>query len=173
VRFHLFEAGAFVTPPGSPCGDRCTRVSTYLKLELSSRTLPTESTHPTSRVSTYLKLELSSHPIPRSPHLRFLRFHLFEAGAFVTSCSPRIHPTLLMRFHLLEAGAFVTKDAACGLSRFIARFHLFEAGAFVTTPSLPQSVSQKCVSTYLKLELSSHALRRCQGMAGHPAFPPI
>ena len=65
------------------------------------------------------------------------------------------------RFHLFEAGAFVTSPletrAACRMwHRW--RFHLFEAGAFVTARLTRQGWSDglaRSVSTYLKLELLS------------------
>jgi len=63
ARFHLFEAGAFVTRSGPRSRSRSPSVSTYLKLELLS--------HDFER-------DLPGHGVT-------VRFHLFEAGAFVTS----------------------------------------------------------------------------------------
>ena len=79
----------------SPC------VSTYLKLELLSLTGSSPSaTRSGEGVSTYLKLELLS-PIPGYSLTEGCeRFHLFEAGAFVTDDSassllrPRAFPPI-------------------------------------------------------------------------------
>jgi len=61
------------------------RVSTYLKLELLSLRKRDGAGGDGSRVSTYLKLELLSLGSFRYwRRIRSTRFHLFEAGAFVT-----------------------------------------------------------------------------------------
>ena len=60
MRFHLFEAGAFVTAMLEAGSEPSVRVSTYLKLELLSLD-PVGQTEITAHcVSTYLKLELLS-----------------------------------------------------------------------------------------------------------------
>ena len=58
-------------------------------------------------ISTYLKLELLS----------------LLTGSFASA---------MARFHLFEAGAFVTPEGSQGQHQSAERFHLFEAGAFVT-----------------------------------------
>jgi len=61
ARFHLFEAGAFVTADSLPRSIlRSGCVSTYLKLELLSQRIPGAEHSRRHRVSTYLKLELLS-----------------------------------------------------------------------------------------------------------------
>ena len=84
-RFHLFEAGAFVTTNGLSPRFLARCVSTYLKLEL-----------------------LSPHQVEKDTSTTLRRFHLFEAGAFVTSWNGSGTGRFRQRFHLFEAGAFVT-----------------------------------------------------------------
>ena len=124
-----------------------------------------------SCVSTYLKLELLSHPSHERPRRR-RRFHLFEAGAFVTrraatqsftvaSVSTYLKLELLSRFRARLPGHGVT-----------VRFHLFEAGAFVTSVFQQYLSGGLRVSTYLKLELLSPAILH-PSPRGPRAFPPI
>ena len=84
-RFHLFEAGAFVTTGSDRAVGGQISVSTYLKLELLSPLAPIAALGGSISVSTYLKLELLSPLAPIAALGRQdQRFHLFEAGAFVT-----------------------------------------------------------------------------------------
>ena len=101
------------------------------------------------------------------------RFHLFEAGAFVTSGTASVTTRQLRRFHLFEAGAFVTRDFRPGRRMWPMRFHLFEAGAFVTGTSRSSTICVRhSVSTYLKLELLS-PLELARSGRAPLAFPPI
>ena len=102
------------------------------------------------------------------------RFHLFEAGAFVTGTPVRgIHAvgrcvSTYLKLELLSPCD--TKQLSINLD---PRFHLFEAGAFVTSPAgAGSAVHWPCVSTYLKLELLSpiHLVVHKDHIE---AFPPI
>jgi len=151
-----------------------------LKLELLSPAVDRMAEQAPARVSTYLKLELLSQDPDEKALGKILRFHLFEAGAFVTAGRWARRFSTCSRFHLFEAGAFVTHAKAprppsrpkC-VSTYLKlellspihpretptadleRFHLFEAGAFVTTGRSSTNGSSSRVSTYLKLELLS------------------
>ena len=126
------------------------------------------------------------------------RFHLFEAGAFVT----RAYRHLVGgadhgRFHLFEAGAFVTfqpvrpGSTLRGVSTYLKlellslvgqaltsrarepRFHLFKLELLSHRMTLAESGRQRGVSTYLKLELLSRSAADPRVLTLKCAFPPI
>ncbi len=55
---------------------------------------------------------------------------------------PGIGSLISMRFHLFEAGAFVTCIAAANWLNTRERFYLFEAGAF-TTPNISEEQARE------------------------------